>query len=210
MAVILKIGDILEAKIFCSNGQQQGINVLHYRVKSFTGAAYSDAAFADKMSQSAAPLYKVYLPTACRYEGVRAQVIFPLPVQAAQVSTNSAGFGTVIADPLPSQASFLVKKNTALAGRRFRGRMYLPFWGESMSDATGRPTGPANTAALDIATLLLTEQTWGVFPDQVVLTPVLWSREFSDYQAVTGVVLRAAWATQRRRSLINKGDTIGP
>lgn len=210
MAAILNVGDIAEVKFFCSDGAQQGINVLHYRCRVKAGAGISDAALAGLMSAAAATVYKAYLPTVCRYEGVRVQLINPLPVQAAQVSTAGSGAGSVITDPLPPQASLLAKKNTTLAGRRRRGRIYLPFWGESQSDSAGKPTAGALTLADNVLNVLLIETVWGTAPDTVTMTPVLYNKALNDWQEVISYTKRTAWATQRRRSLINKGDVIGP
>lgn len=210
MAVILNLNDIIEVKHFCSLGNQQGINVLHYRVRAKAGAGLTDAAVAGLMSSVIGPLYKAYLPTVARYEGCRIQVVWPLPVQVAVPDTSGAGVGTIATDPLPSQAAMLAKKATTLAGRRNRGRIYLPFWGESQSDATGKPSAAAIALAATLLTAELVETIYGPGADTVTLTPILWRKGGPDYQDVVQVIIRSAWATQRRRSLINRGDQIGP
>lgn len=48
--------------------------------------------------------------------------------------------GSIVgSSPLPPNCAILVKKNTAIGGRKFKGRMYLPpmFWGEGEVSASG-------------------------------------------------------------------------
>lgn len=210
MASLVVVDDIVEVKAFCSLGPQQGINVLHYRCSAIGGAGLTDQDLCTTMSAIVAPLYKAYLPTAARYEGLRLQLVWPPPVPVAVTSFSGNGAGGIATDPLPSQATMLSRKNTSLAGRRNRGRIYLPFWCESQSGTDGKPSAAAITLAGTLLAQLLTTQAYAIGGDSVTLVPVLWRRGGPDYQAITSFTTRNAWATQRRRSLINKGDVIGP
>lgn len=210
MAYTIRANDIIEVKVFCSLGTQQGINVLHYRAAAIGGLSQTDQQVADLMSTALAVPYKAYLPTVGRFEGVRLQVVGPDPAVVAVISKNGAGVGAIATDPLPTQAAMLAKKNTAQAGRFARGRIYLPFWGESQSGADGKPTAGALTLGVAVFDELFDPATYGAGGNTVDLVAVLSKKPFINSLEILSYTQRLAWATQRRRSLINKGDQIGP
>jgi hypothetical protein len=63
-------------------------------------------------------------------------------------STIPGSAGTTTGDPLPASVAAVMSLRTARAGRSFRGRCYIPGWGEGANDATGH-IGTAAKAALD-------------------------------------------------------------
>lgn len=162
------------------------------------------------MDAQLAPLYKAYLPAACSYRGTRLQILDGNPPPIAVKSTGNAGAGLVAQDPLPSQASGLVTKLTNTSGRTGRGRLYLPFWPEGTNDASGFPSAAAQVQMDNIAAVTLTP--WAVVIGAVTVTvqPVLLNRALLTTIDITSWTPRGRWATQRRRSEINRADTIGP
>jgi hypothetical protein len=210
MGVLVPIGSVLELKAYTRLQSQNGINVLHYRVSALIGPAISDQAIVSVLDGAAAPLYQAWLPATARYSGLRLQIIAPLPVQAAVIATADAGAGSVASDALPAQTALVVTKRTVLAGRRNRGRAYLPFWPESMNDANGQPTAAAIGLATDWATFFLNPINVAVGPSTVTLTPVLFRKLTLTTVDLFSAQVRVQWGTQRRRSQINKGDIPGP
>lgn len=210
MAYILQLSDVIQFKFFCNNLIQNGINVLGYQVGITTVAGVTDQDAATAISGVAAPLYKAYLSTQNRYAGVKAQVIRPV-LQPAVISTNANGNGTQATDPLPPQVAFLLSPRTAVAGRKGRGRVYLPFWNEGQSDSPGSPNAGAIALATAWSNGLFATLSVTVGGSTITLKPVIVSRTLPITQIpVTSVVIRTAWATQRRRSLITKPDVLGP
>lgn len=62
--------------------------------------------------------------------------------------TGAAAAGTAVGDPLPVQVATCITLRTAMAGRSFRGRVYLGGFAESENDTTGLSLAATNTAAL--------------------------------------------------------------
>lgn len=67
------------------------------------------------------------------------------PLLSASVDSPGTGAG----DLLPRGNALVVTSRTNLAGRSFRGRTYVPGFDESASDAAGRASSDAQTAASD-------------------------------------------------------------
>jgi hypothetical protein len=69
--------------------------------------------------------------------------------QAEFIGTGAAVVGTAAGFPLPNEVALCVTLRTALAGRSFRGRVYLGGFGVVSSDAAGQiATGLNSVAAL--------------------------------------------------------------
>lgn len=100
---------------------------------------------------------------------------------------------------LPLDVSLCVSWRTALAGRSFRGRTYLPPWNENQNDdTTGNPPSPATGMVAGIcvnAEKLIT--------DLVAANAVLcvYSRKLEAANTITGGFVDLSWDTQRRRGL---------
>jgi hypothetical protein len=114
--------------------------------------------------------------------------------QAEWLDTGTAMTGTGVSQQLPDQVSYCVTLRTALAGKRYRGRFYIPAADEAANDALGVPTATyvaAAVAFVNACTAALT--TSG-------LTPAVLSRVLLTGQAITTAVgRRNLWNTQRRR-----------
>lgn len=206
----LAANDILEVKFFCSNANQQGINVLHYRVASVAGGNFPDSTLVDAMSALAGPIYRAWLPAVCGYLGCRLQRIFPRPQPIAQTSTGGAGAGAQATDPLPAITAFLVTKRSESAGPGGRGRVFLPFWPEGLNDVNGEPEAAGAALANNFRLQFLVPITIVQAGVTIVLTPILWNRDTEAATVITNSVLRDEWYHQDRRSDANKPDRFGP
>jgi hypothetical protein len=198
-------------KVFCgASGVQQGINVLHFQVNSVAAPGVTDQDMATSMDAALAAPYKAYLPTSCEYLGLRVQIIRP-NLKPAVIAIGNRGIGTEASDQLPSQATLLLSPRTAVAGRKGRGRCFLPFWGKAASTIAGGPTGAAVALAQTVSNILYGARVLNAGAFACNIIPVLVSRNAPLTQIpVTSVLIRTAWATQRRRSKINKPDVFGP
>lgn len=63
--------------------------------------------------------------------------------QAEFLDTGGAVAGSDAGQALPPQIALVITLRTALAGPRFRGRVYLPGWTETVNDAAGLCTSAA-------------------------------------------------------------------
>lgn len=206
----LAVGDVLEVKFFTNNAVQQCINVLHYQVFTIAGGAMTDVQLVGAMSTTVSALYRGFMSSQASYAGARLQRLSPGILTAAVTSINGAGVGTIGGDMLPPQTSFLVQKRTSFAGRTHRGRVYLGFFSETNNSAAGLPDATAQTNAGLWAGQTLTQQAYIVGGVTTTLTPVIRNRVTGAIQGVEAIVNRTQWATQRRRSMINRSDVLGP
>lgn len=200
MAATLGLGDVIELKLFCTLKDQLSVNVLHYRVSATAGAiAITDALAAAALDTKFAVRMKDLITSDAAYAGLTVQRIRPLAAPPVQNITG-AGAGNGGAPSLPRQVAGLIKKGTTLAGRKERGRIYLPFPGEPQSD--GNP--PVPTAGYQAALQTFADHMDDLVSvasgaDSITLQPVLYHRATHTTSDVVFTVTRARWATQRRR-----------
>lgn len=206
MATLLALNDVVEAKFFNRDQAQTGINVLHYKVTAVAGGSLTDQQVVDSLSTTAAPLYKGLMSGTTSYSGARLQRVTPLPMPVAVSSTNGAGAGTAGGTPQSSQTALLITKRTALAGRANRGRTYLPFLSINFISGIGEVNAGGIAAATAYANGMFATITVVVGGASVSLQPVIFQRATLTNVPITSLVIRAAYATQRRRSFINRGD----
>jgi hypothetical protein len=118
------------------------------------------------------------------------------------LDTAGATAGTGAGDVLPPQTAMVVTLRTAQAGRRFRGRVYLPGFVEATNSALGAYVGAAGGVAFVTAiqsALITSGLNLGVLsrPNPDALPP---SAGF--ITVVTAIVIRdLIWDTQRRRAV---------
>lgn len=102
---------------------------------------------------------------------------------------------------LPLQTALVITLRTALAGRRFRGRVYLAGFAESHNTATGSANGA--TAAVNFITGIKSALTssgldLGVVSRPQPELPTPWAGQVNTVQSI--VARDTAWDTQRRRA----------
>lgn len=103
--------------------------------------------------------------------------------------------GTQSGQPLPSNCALLIRKLTAVGGRKNKGRMYLPayFGAETTVDGNGNIT--SNIASL--------RAVWDEFIEHLAdgggVAPRLFHSDGSAATVITGLFVESKIATQRRR-----------
>lgn len=131
------------------------------------------------------------------FKGVRLYV-GPGPNHAVFESTGADHVGTNVSPAMPQNVAFLVSKKTASAGRRFRGRMFLPPFliGEDSVSTIGK-LAPAQVTALQdrIDAWLMDPPTYPkvLLHDDASLSPL------PPPTPITQLVLSDTVATTRRR-----------
>lgn len=212
MSHVLIVNDILRARYFTSAGDvQSGINVVGYRVSNVVAPGVTDQDVADHLSGLAAVKYKAYLSQEAKFEGVSVQVCRPV-VFPTVTSTQGSGVGARATELLPFQATMLFSLRTPQAGPKGRGRTFLPFWSEGDNSATGEVEGAASTLGENVIDVIIAPHTINVGAFALTIMPVIISnaKGVAANFDITHTQARLQWATQRRRSRINKPDTLGP
>lgn len=197
----LAVNDIIESKAYCWYSGQAGINVRHWAVTAVGGVSLEAADVANLQFTDLEALYTPLMPVAAEFRGVTVQKIFPLPPAVPGVSTAAPSPGDEVADALPRQVAGVVSLRTAFAGRRFRGRAYIPFIAETMNGADATPTPAGFLLLTAIATYYGSPHTYTVGADSVSVIPIIFHRTLPGTPTpVTGSIARDRWGTQRRRS----------
>lgn len=198
--------DIIEVKVMCYQSTQMSVNVRHYIVDVPFNGDRDYQMLADRLSAKWAPFMKALLAENANYVGLKMSVISPTPT-AEFTSLVGAGPGTRTGTSLSPQSAGLVTLRSLEPGRSKRGRLYMPFPSEEDNVSTGYPS---TTYVTDLQTvgdwivdhLVLT----GVGADTCTLASVVWSRTLGTAARIESSNARTAWATQRRRSYINRAD----
>lgn len=205
MATLLTQNAILQVTFYQRFNEQTGLIVRHWNCSAPVAPSATDKEATDRISQAYAPLIKPLMHPQARYLGCVGQIVYP--VQAASVtSVEGAGVGTSGDEVLPPQNTGLISLRTNSAGRSGRGRAYIPFPPLVAINAGGTTT-LAYQANLLLLSALFTDVT-ELTVDLVINTfiPVVYQRATGLRKPITSVRIREAFATQRRRSFVNKAD----
>jgi len=207
MPANLVTGHIWQAKVYCRATDQVAINVLHYQVTAQTGTLKLDTDLAARLDAILGPLYVALLCVESEYRGVGVQRINPIPPTTEVYANIQADTGAVAGDLLPRQSAGLISKRTGLAGRKYRGRVYVPFASEAGNDATGTPANAYLVSLLALSDALEVPVVVGTAPNETTLTPILWHRLSSTFDVITECSINDKWASQRRRGSYGRTNT---
>jgi hypothetical protein len=148
----LAVPNTVEVKLhWGTSASEQGVNVLHFLN---VGAVIVNQALADALDTTIKGLFTtsglaavISLNHGIRQVGVRN---LALANQAEFLSTNPGILGTSTGDALPPAVAQCYTLRTALAGKSYRGRVYLGFFAEAASvGATQSAGGPAGQTFLE-------------------------------------------------------------
>jgi len=209
----MAVGDIVQATIRCQAGVQAGLNVRHYRSTATVGGSVPLTFLADQLYVVFNILYAALLSDQANFLGVTVQKIFPLPAMMPIPSSQAATVGLLTGDLLPRQTAGLITLRTAFAGRKFRGRAYIPFPAESVNEVDSSPTAAYVANLSTLAQNLLQPQQIADGPNTETFLPVIWHRATSTSDFLTMAQVHDAWATQRRRGSFgrpNQPEVMGP
>lgn len=128
--------------------------------------------------------------------------------QVEYISTATEVIGTGAGDPLPNELAAVVTLRTALAGKRYRGRVYFSGANEAQNSGTGTIEGAFNTAIVTFMTNVQADMgTQGITlsvlsrPTYLNLAPpadtMVWPGALTPVTAITA--RDTAWDSQRRR-----------
>jgi hypothetical protein len=189
-------------------------NVLHGQVAGgfAATAAVAQAVYAAIIASASWTAYKPFINAACSLAAVNLRDLRTANMPVV-TSTGGATAGTGVATSLPPGVALVISERTALAGRGFRGRVYLPGLDSSaVVAATGAASAAANTAAANFVTAVQTALTASAItlsiaqPARQAYTGRKGrsiSSRSANIQNVTSILARlTALTSQRRRSYI--------
>lgn len=201
----LTINKYLQVTAVCRARNQNGLMVWHYKVTNVVGGSVTDQMAVSQIDSNFAPLIKNMLSDQATYEGTAAQIISIIAVGKVG-TTQSQGPGLVAGELMSTMTAGEVSLRTALGGRSFRGRKYVPFPGEDDNQASGKPEDNYVVRLALFGAQLEAPEVVANGADSATLTPVVYSRKLGSGTAISDSIARTEWATQRRRSQINRGD----
>ena len=205
----MAVGDIWEIKFITRSNDQLGVNVCHYAVSAQTGADVSAQAVADYFSINFGGLLAGCMWNGAEYRGVIAARVFPGIRQFPASSTQNSGVGSRGPEPAPSQLALVLSKHTALAGRAYRGRLYIPFPALVDLDTNGTPKPGLVTAAANLGLALLPPQTiQGPGGQSVTMFMCIWHQGPGGITQVIELRARKKFGTQRRRGVYGNVNPV--
>jgi hypothetical protein len=127
-------------------------------------------------------------------------VLAPPAPQLVGDRASSAQGGNALGGLIPQNSAYLIRKNTALGGRRHRGRMYLPGVGEASVNDNGVLT-QARTEEINpaVGNWLAALRASAAVVDMVLLHASSPLSPTPAPTAVTSLAVQPQIATQRRR-----------
>ena len=199
-------GDIAELKVFVmTTTGQLGVNILHFQIGTPTGG-FNQAHMAAWGSTQFGPGYKLIIPSVATFWGCSCKNVSQSPIPTASTDNSTKGPGTDGAILLPTQTSGLISLRTPYAGRKYRGRMYIPF--PSMTDNTAPdvPSASYVSAIQALGNVLAAPITITGVPYQATAKCGIFHRPPkgqpvtpSSITVITKAIAASIWATQRRR-----------
>lgn len=204
----MAVGDILQTTFVCVAGSQVGLNVRHYRSIASVGGAVGVDQFANALFDDFDTAYITLLSDQATFHGVFVQKIFPLPMGMPAMSAQAALTGLLTGDLLPRQVAGLISLRTDFSGRRFRGRVYVPFASEASNEVDSSPNAAQLANLAILATQFLQEVTVIQGPATETIAPVIWHRDLGTSDFIRTAMVHDAWATQRRRGSFGRPNEI--
>jgi len=206
MASVMNNDDLVEVTFINRARDQNGLMVMHFHCENKVGTGGTDQLLADELDEQVGPLLIDLLSAEASYEGVKVQIIKPIR-RDATFAVNFADVGAVEGDLFSTQAAGLLSMRTGVAGKTGRGRKYVPFASEADNTVDGVPSVSYATRLNTLAVELEETRVIASGGNSTTVVPVVYSRTYDEIAQITGHFVRQFWATQRRRSLINRADT---
>lgn len=198
--------DQILVRVACYVNNQVGLNTFYFVLANAVGTNTLEN-FAGALDSIIAASYKPVLANTASYYGSSVQRIFPAPTQPVFTVANT-GVGTGGADLSPMQASALITRFTAVAGRTGRGRVYIPFLPTAAYTAVGGLQGSFVTLINVIGTALLAPNTITTsFADTIDTNPQI-VRQHVTWTTVTSYLTRTKIATQKRRGQYGRANSL--
>jgi len=203
------VGDKIQLLSRCQMFGQAGIWARQYRVTAVVDVDWDKTKLANAFFIAIKAATKALMTADGSFVYVAAKKIGVTPPDPEFRSTEAAEAGTAGGDPLPTQVSGIITIQTAFAGRKYRGRMYVPFPSEGMNDVTGKPSAAYLVLLANLANVMLADPvTLTDGGNSIDLEPILWHRATNTFDVVTSARMNQKWATQKRRGIYGRPNPV--
>lgn len=126
MPIALPVGAILEVRLRGFIHGQETVNVFHYAAAQAVSDAVGELDLL-KTAANSALVQKLRLYTTTEMAGMRTDLQWVYPTRTvANLGSTPGQVGNLAGASVTSGATLVVRRTTQLAGRKYRGRIYLP------------------------------------------------------------------------------------
>ncbi len=203
MATLLLAGDRIKVRVLCKCRDQVSTNVLHWRTRVIAAGPVTTADVAARLDGLIAAPLRAILSVDATYVAVGVSRYWPLPPTVEDTDITGTGLGAAgNGEALPTQICGIVTKLTANAGRKWRGRIYMPFPGEASNGLNGLPEVAYVAGLAAVGTVMTGFFNLLVGAAIYEFDPVLQASGTPDainWTVLAGRTVRTVWATQRSR-----------
>lgn len=189
--------------MYCTLGNQAGLVVWHWECAASENAGQALGDVAAYCDAQHGPLLKSMLSGSATYYGTLIRRVFPVPLSVPAWENLLTGIGGRGGDPLPTQTCGLISWQTAKAGRKYRGRSFIPFPSETDSADPPQPSAAYRGFLSAIGAARSTPILVGA-ANSVRLLPVIYHRKDHTWDEILAFKIRLFWATQRRRGFLGR------
>lgn len=202
--------DPILATFYAWQNNQVGIFGCHYKITAIVGGGTSLGGIAFGMQTAVDGILQSLMATDVSILGCKVAILDQIPYPLPGIATSTST-GALVAPTLPGQASGIITKVTEFSGRKYRGRVYVPFPAPSQNDVDNTPTDNYVSNLLLLSQQLFA-QPWTITDDGGNMVTVLaYLRQKlapHNLTPITGGNPRKEWATQKRRG--DYGRTNSP
>lgn len=212
MTQLLKANDLLRTRFWVKDGDQAAVNTMYFLMTGANVGGVTDQDAADSLQVVFNPLYIAVLNNNAEWRGVQAQLVTTPTSNPAIANTNPL-VGTAGPIALPKQTSSLIQFQTLLAGRKYRGRIYIPFPATTAMALDGAPSATyltnlgAIVTAISNLTFMVNVAGTKYIACQQVIPHFLKKGQVGPEEQPTLVASwsnSSRWATQRRRGAFGR------
>jgi len=189
----MAVGDIYRVTIEGLQGAVTTINTSHWR-EGTAGTGNPAALLAAAIRGRVVSNWLPNMSDQWSFVGVTAQRIYPSPTGRAQFDQTDAGAGALNDPAAPPNAPFTVTFNTAFAGPKYRGRIFVSGYNES-----DQVDGVMQAGAIAAWQSIMDITFAAVSASGNVWNQVIWHRASSTYDAITDQRVRDVVRNLRRR-----------
>lgn len=206
-APIAEVGQVLQIRVVCMLNQQIGINVLHYEVTASEAGGHDLLQIAGELAGAFQQPYKNWLAPDATFVGVDVKRI-GVGATIPYSSNADQGPGEGAGATMPPQIAAVISTKASLAGKKYQGRVYIPFVPTGVS--AGMEPGEVSDAAAALLGAIALElgPTITISTDPEVTTLALLTSTEAPIAAkrVEQIVVRRLLGTQRRRGLFSASN----
>lgn len=199
MAQLGQVNELAQVRIVTYLGSQSAINVLHFRVSAVVTGGITTLEAATALDPTWDDEYKNCIPDDVTYRGTGVRKITAIPLPLEDVFVGNEAPGNLNDIPLPGQVATVIAWKTALVGRSFRGRTYIPWAGQGANDPPGVPSAAHRALVAALGVAILGPHVIVGATGTVTLKLCVRSIPLTVNTDVTQGLVRTVWGTQRRR-----------